>query len=224
MLSKVSVQMKASFLLLRFYLLCVFGIAAINVIVLTIVNLATGINDPLVSVGNMLTVSLIPIAIVLPLGYFKRIINLGASRKEYYFGLLMIYTIWSALFAVFNILWLKLENSFFRDSYNILEVFHWDQFGLAGMFLYQFGFYMLLISLLNLLFSGLRHFAGWIIWIVLIVAIPIGTALPSLRPKVGDGFLTFLSNDSLWQGFGINFLLSCLFLAGGWWFTSRRAF
>jgi hypothetical protein len=216
--------MKASFLLLRLYILCVFGLAAINVIITTIVSLATGISDPLVSVANMLTASLIPIAIVLPIGYFKRIMNLGATRKEYYNGILMIYTIWSALFAVFNILWLKLENSFTRETYNILEVFHWDQFGLAGMFLYQFGTYMLIISLLNLLFSGLRHIIGWIIWIVLIVAIPIGIALPSLRPKVGDGFMTLLSNDSLWQGFGISFLLSCLFLAGGWWFTSRRAF
>jgi hypothetical protein len=216
--------MKASFLLLRLYILCVFGLAAINVIITTIVSLATGISDPLVSVANMLTASLIPIAIVLPIGYFKRIMNLGATRKEYYNGILMIYTIWAALFAVFNILWLKLENSFTRETYNILEVFHWDQFGLAGMFLYQFGTYMLIISLLNLLFSGLRHIIGWIIWIVLIVAIPIGIALPSLRPKVGDGFMTLLSNDSLWQGFGISFLLSCLFLAGGWWFTSRRAF
>jgi hypothetical protein len=55
MLSKVRVHMKASFLLLRFYLWIVFGVVAINLIVTSIVNLSIGSNDPQISVGNSLT-------------------------------------------------------------------------------------------------------------------------------------------------------------------------
>jgi hypothetical protein len=172
----------------------------------------------------MLTVFLIFIGIVLPIGYFKRIINLGATRKEYYNGLLMIYTIWSAIFAVSNILWLKLEIGFNWTTFNILQIFHWDQFGLAGMFVYQFGAYMLLISLLSLLFSGLRHVTGWVIWVALIAAIPIFTSIAPLRHKLAGWLQTMLFNDSLLQGFGWTFILSCVFLAGGWWFTARRTF
>ncbi|MBB6673690.1 hypothetical protein [Cohnella nanjingensis] len=105
-----------------------------------------------------------------------------------------------------------------------MEIFHWDRFGFAGMFLYQFGVYMLLFSLLTLLFSGLRHAVGWLLWVVLIAAIPLGTALPVFRPHVAEGFGKLLFNDSLLQGFGITLILSLVFLAGGWLFTRRRPY
>jgi hypothetical protein len=224
-LSKPMFHMKSSFLLLRFNLWIVFGIVAINIIVNSIVSLSMGGNDdPQVSVANMLTVFLIVIGIVLPTGYFKGIINLGATRKEYYSGLLMVYTIWSAIFAVFNILGLKLEIGFNWNTFNILQIFHWDQFGVAGMFVYQFGVYMLLISLLSLLFSGLRHIAGWVIWAALVAATPIFISIAPLRHKLVGWLQTLLFNDSLLQGFGWTFILSCVFLAVGWWFTARRTF
>lgn len=37
--------------------------------------------------------------------------------------------------------------------YDILEVFHWDRFGYGGSFLYQFGAYMMLATLLNFYFQ-----------------------------------------------------------------------
>ncbi|MFB5760905.1 hypothetical protein [Paenibacillus medicaginis] len=226
MMNKLMVLLKASFLQLRIYLLCITGIVALNVIASVIVYLSLGgEHEDDVSVANLFTIFLIFVASVLPVSFFKRIINLGASRKEYYVGVLIIYTIWSAVFSLFNILWLQIEIGIiqkYEHTLNILEIFHWDQFGLVGMFVYQFGAYMMLMSLLNLLFSGLRHFVGWIIWALLIAAIPIGTSLPSLRPKVAEGFLTLLFNDSLLQGFGLTFLFSCIFLAGGWLFTRRR--
>jgi hypothetical protein len=94
----------------------------------------------------------------------------------------------------------------------------------AGLFVYQFGAYMLLISLLSLLFSGLRHIAGWVIWVALIAAIPIFTSIAPLRHELASGLQTLLFNDSLLQGFGWTFLLSCVLLAAGWWFTTRRTF
>ncbi|MFM9281282.1 hypothetical protein [Paenibacillus jiagnxiensis] len=226
MMNKLMVLLKASFSQLRIYLLCITGIVAANVIASVIVYLSLGgEHQDDVSVANLFTIFLIFVASVLPVSFFKRIINLGASRKEYYVGVLIIYTIWSAVFSLFNILWLQIEIGIIRKyehTLNILEIFHWDQFGLVGMFVYQFGAYMMLMSLLNLLFSGLRHFVGWIIWALLIAAIPIGTSLSSLRPKVAEGLLTLLFNDSLLQGFGLTFLFSCIFLAGGWLFTRRR--
>ncbi|MDR9855415.1 hypothetical protein RJP21_17505 [Paenibacillus sp. VCA1] len=72
-------------------------------------------------------------------------------------------------------------------------------------------------------FSGLRHAAGWAIWVLRITVIPVGASVPALRPHVADGFIALLFNDSLWQGFGMTILLSCL-LADGWLFTRRRPF
>jgi hypothetical protein len=228
-LIKTWVLIKAAFLQLRVYFWSLLGFMAIAIIIDLILNrsLGNGGNSH-VSFGSIFIIFIIITAITLPISYFKKITQLGATRKQYYSGLLIVYVLCSITFAVFNIVWMKLEISFNRIYENhtiyILEVFHWDQFGLAGMFLYQFGAYLLLMSILNLLFSGLRHAAGWVIWGILITAIPIGTSLPSLRPKVAEAFLALLFNDSLLKGFGLTLLLSCLFLAGGWWFTSRRTF
>ncbi|MCC3372248.1 hypothetical protein [Cohnella sp. REN36] len=219
---------KASFLQLRIYLLCVLAVVGAGFIANFIVFLSVGSEDSTqVSPMNQLVICLIFVGSVLPAGFFKRILNVGATRKEYYVGLLTIYAIWAAAAAIANLLWWKLEVGIIRDytgTFNIIEIFHWDQFGVLGVLVYQFGTYMLLMSLLSLLFSGLRHVAGWILWVVLIAAIPIGTSVPTLQPKVADFFQTLLFNDSLWKGFGLELVLILAFLAGGWLFTRKRSF
>lgn len=219
---------KASFLQLRIYLLCVLAVVAAGFLANFIVFLSVGSEDSTqVSIMNQLVICLIFVGSVLPAGFFKRIINVGATRKEYYVGLLTIYAIWAAAAAIVNLLGWKLEVGFIRNytgTFNIIEIFHWDQFGVLGVLVYQFGTYMLLMSLLSLLFSGLRYVAGWILWVVLIAAIPIFTSVPSLQPKVADFFQTLLFNDSLWKGFGLELVLSLVFLAGGWLFTRKRTF
>ena len=154
-------------------------------------------------------------------------INLGATRQEYYVGLLIIYITWAFLFTALNVIWYQVEEHFinnFQGTFNILDIFHWNRHGLPGTLLYQFGTYMLLISLLSMLCSGLRHYAGWILWVVLIAAIPIGTSIPYLRRHVADGLTALLFNSSLPAGVGLTWGLSALFLLGGWLFTSRREF
>lgn len=225
-MNKPRLFLKASYFQLRMYIYGVAAAVAASVIANFIVSLALGEEQNSgVSIANLCLIILIFVACVLPLGFFKRMINLGASRKQYYIGILTVYSIWAAALALFNVLWLQIEISFagsFENNFNILEIFGWSQFGIAGSFVYQFGAYMVLMSLLNLLFSGLRHAAGWIIWFLLIAAIPIGTSVPAYRPLVAEGFLTLLFNDSLIQGFGLTLLFSLVFFAGGWLFTRKR--
>ncbi|WP_083397567.1 hypothetical protein [Paenibacillus sp. LC231] len=226
-MNKTTALMRASFLQLRPYLLVMLGTVAISMITNVIVSLSLGdsTENTQVSAANLLIVFLIFVGSVLPAGLFRRVMNLGATRKEYYIGMLLVYSIWSAIFAVLNIVWFQVEISFIRqyeNTFNILEIFGWTQFGIVGMFFYQFGAYLLLISLLNLLFSGLRQVMGWVIWVVFIAAIPIFTSIPSLRHTLADGLLALLFNDSLLQGLGLTLIISLVLLAGGWWFTARR--
>ena len=219
--------MRASFLQLRIYLWIILGVVGLSILSNIIVSISMGGGgNPQVSAANLFTVILIFIGSVLPGSFFKRTINLGATRKEFYNGILVVYMLWSVFLAVLNILWFQLEVNFIRNyehTFNILDVFQWSQFGIVGMLVYQFGAYMLLLSLLNLLFSGIRHILGIIIWVSLIVLIPIFTSISSLRGMLADGLLALLFNDSLLQGFGLTVVIACLFLAGGWWFTTRRS-
>lgn len=228
-MSKTNVLWKASYLQMRVYMWWVIGIVAASFVSNFIVYLSTGYQEDntQVSIGNMLVIFMIFLAIVLPTAFFRKMLNFGATRKTYYIGLTTIYTAWAAAFALFNVLWLELEKGLIREymnTFNILEIFHWDQFGVVGMFLYQFGTYMLLASLLNLLFSDLRLPAGWVLWVLLAAAIPVGTSVPSLRIHVADVFETLLFNDSLLAGFGLTLGLSILFLSGGWLLTRHRTF
>lgn len=225
MLNRIKTTMKASFIQLRLYLLVFLVVIATSVVSQIIVNISLKENT-IVSVGNMLTAFLFIIAIVLPISFFKKMIDLGATRKEYYIGLVSVYIIWAVGYSVFNIIWLKIENSFLMGnfvSFNILEIFHWNQFSFVGMFIYQFGVYMMIISFINLMFSGLKHFVNWTIWVVLIAAIPIGVSISSYRAQLVDAFKVLLFNDSLLQGFGLTFIFSCTFLTCGWFFIRKRA-
>jgi hypothetical protein len=227
-MNKAIVQMKASSIMLRSYLLWISGL----VLVSFLVNYITGSfvdnsENTQVSAGNELSIFIIFMAIVIPLGSFRRLMNLGATRIEYYRGAICYYVIWAAIMAVVNVIWLQIELHYLRPVYrtfNILEIFHWDQFNYLGSFLYQFAVYMTLISLLNLLFSSLRHYIGWIIWMVLIAAIPISTSIAELRNYLAAGLENLLMNDSLAQGLAWNMGLVIVFILGGLWFTSKREF
>ncbi|WNQ11175.1 hypothetical protein MJA45_26840 [Paenibacillus aurantius] len=222
--SKNRAILTASFLQLKPYLLGVAALVGVSIITNLIISLNVDRNTHL-SLANMLSLFLLFAASVLPSAFFRRMLNLGASRGEYYRGLVTVYVLCSAGFALLNVLWFAVEVGIIRkveDTINILEVFHWNRFGWAGMFLYQFGAYLLLLSLLNLLFSGIWHWSGWLLWAVLIAAIPLGTALDVFRPKVAGGLGALLFNDSLMAGLGWTLLGSLLLLAAGWLFTRRR--
>lgn len=173
--------------------------------------------------GNLLLLILLLIAIVLPLSYYKRIVHLGASRKQYFWGLQFVYAVWAAAIALFNCLWPMVEvNVLHKNTVNLIEAFRWNEFGVAGSFLYQTIFYLMVMALLSMLISGYYHFVGWLVWALLIVAIPTGTAIPSLRVHVISFFEALLFNGSLLAGVGFNLVLFFLFAAGGWFFTRRR--
>ncbi|MNJ47998.1 hypothetical protein D3C77_431770 [compost metagenome] len=160
---------------------------------------------------------------MLPLSYYQRIVHLGASRKQYFWGLQFVYAVWAAAIALFNCLWPMVQvNVLHKNTVNLVETFRWNEFGLAGSFLYQTIFYLMVMALLSMLVSGYYHFTGWLVWALFIVAIPTGTAIPSLRVHVASFFEALLFNNSLLTGVGFNLMLFFLFAAGGWFFTRGR--
>lgn len=173
--------------------------------------------------GNLLLLVLLLISIVLPLSYYKRIVHLGASRKQYFMGLQLVYAVWAAVIALFNSLWPYVEvNVIHKNTINLIQAFHWNEFGIVGSFIYQLFFYLMAMALFSMLVSSYYHYVGWLIWVLFIVAIPTGTAIPSLRVHVVSFFDTLLFNDSLLVGVGFNLVLFVAFVAGGWLFTRGR--
>jgi hypothetical protein len=230
MLNKNVAILKAAYIQLRIYMFWIIVAVAANGVSMFVQYLTIGkqTENYAVSIGNFLSLILIFAAIILPIKFFRRMMNLGATRVEYYTGVVVVYVVGAAFFSVLNIICLKLLDQGLLQDYvnffNLFEIFHWDQFGIAGMFLYQFSVYLLLVSLINLMYSGLRSYMGLTLWVILAAAIPISTSIASYRHNLADGLQTLLFNDSLLAGFGICFTLSCVCLMGGWLLTSRRTF
>jgi hypothetical protein len=224
----LAVHLKATYLQTRVYIWCVIILILLGNLAQFIVSLnIDNSQNTRLSDGNLLILILPLIAILLPLGYYKRIIDLGASREQYFRALQFVFAFWSAAIALFNSLWFVLEVHVIRKYTNtvtLIEAFHWDDFGVAGSFLYQTAFYMMAMALLSMLISGYYHPIGWLMWALLIAAIPVGTAIPSLRVHVVYFFEALLFNGSLAAGVGFNLILCLVFVAGGWLFTRGRTY
>ncbi|MEF3306264.1 hypothetical protein [Paenibacillus sp. GYB003] len=221
-----AVHVKATYLQMRMYIWGVILLILLGRLADFIVSLfidssqSTRLSD-----GNMLILILPLIAIVLPLTYYKRIVHLGASREQYFKGLLFVFAVFAAAVALFNSFWYVLEVHVIRkytNTIDLIEAFHWNDFGLAGSFLYQTAFYLMAMALLSMLISGYYHPVGWLLTALLLAAIPVGTAIPSLRVHVVSFFKALLFNGSLPAGVGFNLMLFCVFAAGGWLFTRGR--
>ncbi|MCQ4085985.1 hypothetical protein [Saccharibacillus sp. JS10] len=180
-----------------------------------------------VSPANLLLLLLPILGIALPLKTFRPMMNFGDSRRHYFVRLLMIYGFVAVLLALFNSLWFPLDKSGIREyvqTYNIIEVFGWNQFGAIGIFFYQVCFYFFVLTLFNFLFARPKSPVTWIIWAVLIAAIPVGTSIAYLRHYVAEFFIALLFNDSLVLGMGLNLGLSLILIVGAWLFTRHRTF
>lgn len=220
------VHFKATYLQMRIYIWSIIIFIMLGRLTLFVVSLFIDLSQSKgLSAGNMLITILPLIAIVLPLSYYKRIVHLGASREQYFKGLQFVFAIWAAAIALFNCLWIVFEVNVLRtytNTVDLIKAFHWDDFGLAGSFLYQTAFYLMAMALLSMLVSGYYRPVGWLLWALLIAAIPVGTAIPSLRVHVVSFFKALLFNGSLLAGVGFNFMLYAVFVAGGWFFTRGR--
>ncbi len=222
----LAVHLKATYLQMRIYIGFILILTLLGRLAQFIVSLFVDSSPgTILSAGNMLVLILLLIAVVLPLSYYKRIVHTGASREQYFRGLQFVFVVWAVVIALINSIWTEVEVNVLRDhegTVGLIEAFHWADFGLAGSFLYQTVFYLMAMALLSMLISGYYRFAGWLLWALLLAAIPVGTAIPSLRVHVVSFFDALLFNGSLWAGVGFNLILFIVFAAGGWLFTKGR--
>jgi hypothetical protein len=230
MLNKTLAISKAAYIQLRVYMFWIFVALVLDSVSKLIQYWAVGYQPENygISVGNFLSLILLIAAVILPLPFFRRMMNLGATRQDYYIGVTAIYVVGCAALAALNVILYKLlDQGLLLDYVNyfdLFHIFHWDQFNVVGMFLYQFAVLLLLVSFIHLMFSAVRSHVGISLWVIVAAAIPISTSIAAYRAKLADGLYVLLFNDSLISGSGICFLLSIACLIGGWFFTSRRTY
>ncbi|NPC94199.1 hypothetical protein HOO54_18730 [Bacillus sp. WMMC1349] len=210
---------KGSFTFIKPYLYIFLALEFIHFFI-NIILAAAGINNHIeVSHANVFTAFLFIIPIFLPLFVFKYVLYLGASRKSYFLGIVYLFIVSTCIYSIFNIVWYFFEKHVlieYKDYFNLIDIFDWNQFGVSGMFLYQFSAYLLVISFLFLLFSAFWCKKGIVLWMGTATVIAVSMSIGQLRGMTTEivGFLLY--NRVLWISVVCEIALTLMIFLCSW--------
>ncbi|KWX75505.1 hypothetical protein AMQ84_17980 [Paenibacillus riograndensis] len=211
--------------LLKPYLFIIVGLEGLHFLINSILGMSGLNQNPEVSAGNIVTSFLIIMAIILPIFLFKRILNLGASRGEYYIGSIVTYILFTAVFSLFNIVWYSLEINVFvnyKNYFNIIEILNWNQHGKWGMFVYQFADYLLAISFFSFIVTSLKSKLGIVLSLIIAGVLSSILSIKALRTVFVEGLAAVIMNPNIVVGTLLTLVAASFFFVMGWNFISKR--
>lgn len=141
---------------------------------------------------------------------FRRIMNLGCKKKDFYMGCLINYGVFAAVVSLINVLGYSLLGPILSQKFglvNLIEVFGWTNNGVVLAFLQQFAFIVLLQIFLHTLTSIQDSWIGWAIDIIIIAIISVFTPIAPLRALEVKFFNMIIFSAPFIQ------ILSCLVLS-----------
>ncbi len=148
---------------------------------------------------------------------FTKLMHLGASKKDYYFGCLISYGFLAFCISLVNTaihLWIDPIYSA-QTVINMMDVCEWTENGMIVAGLQQMFFLLLVMVFLHALLSMQAHWYGWLTDAVFVAIICIFTPLAPLRTILAGFFQMIMLNNNAVLHICICLLLSAaLSLAG----------
>lgn len=194
------------------------------IITALVVLCATSTGDVVLSNGNYTWL----LAIMTPFFFvyydYTKLIHLGASKRDYFFGCLIGYGILAFGVSFVNtIIHLLIDPVYPAQAViNIMDVCKWTENGffIAGV---QQAFFLLLVMIfLHVLLSMQPHWYGWLTDAILIAIICIFTPIAALRSILSGFFQIIMLNSSAALHIGICLLLSVFLTFAGIWVLKRK--
>lgn len=186
----------------------------VNTLVQTIITYGKENSDnELVSIVGYPLLALVLFAIIIPARHFRRIVNLGGTRSQYFRGAALTYVVLALAVSLANvILTYGLTNplartGWFQATINVVEVFGWLAHGPVVSFLQQFAFCLLLAAFLHTLTTMQDRWYGWVADILIIAIISVFTPIAPLRHALVWFFQLIIFNPYPWLQ-----ILACLVL------------
>ena len=182
-----------------------------------VVLLATSSGEVVLSNGNYtwLLAALTPFFFVF---YdFKKLMHLGASKKDYYVGCLISYGFLAFCISLANTLIHLLIDPLYsaRTVINLMDVCRWTENGIAMAGVQQMCFLLLVMVFLHVLLSVQAHWYGWLTDAVLVAIICIFTPIAPLRGILSGFFEIVMLNGNAILHIGVCLLLSAALSLGG---------
>ena len=176
------------------------------------------------SIGNYLWLFPAIAAIQIPAYNFRRIINLGGKRDNFFWGSLMCYAIIAASVSLANTLMYYLLDSFLINTGyfgyidNAVEAFGWAERGMLAVFIQQFAFLFLLAVFIHTLVAAQGKWYGWVADALIIAIISVFTPIAPLRAVLAGFFRLIIFSSPLLQ------ITACLVLGLAIYWLSKIIF
>ena len=148
---------------------------------------------------------------------FTKLMHLGASKKDYFFGCLISYVFLAFCISLVNTVVHLLIDPLYpaRTVINLMDVCKWTEKGIAVAGLQQMVFLLLAMVFLHVLLSMQPHWYGWVTDAVIAAVICIFTPIAPLRGILSGFFRLIMLNSSAIAHIGICLLLSAVLALGG---------
>ena len=195
-------NMKLACMITANVLFCILG-QDIVYIILSFFNIYPGANNATIGLGNYFWLFVILNAIFIPALNFRRMMNLGAKRNDFFTGCAVNYIIITAAVSLLGIiLYYTYENFLFLNFYkggftlNPLYWFGWINNGPVVAFFQQFAFLLLAAVFIHTLTAMQDKWYGWVTDIIIVAIISVFTPIAPLRAALVWFFYLIIFNSN----------------------------
>lgn len=182
-----------------------------------VVLCATSSGDVVLSNGNYTWL----LAVLTPFFFvfydFTKLMHLGASKKDYYFGCLIGYGFLALCISLVNtVIHLLIDPVYSALAViNMMDVCRWTENGMLIAALQQIFFLLLVMVFLHVLLSMQAHWYGWLTDAILVAIISVFTPIAPLRAILVEFFQIIMLNNNALLHICICLLLSTALSLGG---------
>ena len=187
------------------------------IITALVVLCATSSGDVVLSNGNYTWLMAVFAPFFFVFYDFTKLIHLGASKKDYFFGCLISYGILAFCISFANtVIHLLIDPVYSAQTViNMMDVCKWTENGIIAAGLQQMFFLLLAMVFLHVLLSMQNRWYGWLTDALLVAIICIFTPIAPLRAILAGFFKMIMLNGNAVLHIGICLLLSAALSFGG---------
>lgn len=194
------------------------------IIMALVVLCATSSGDVVLSNGNYTWL----LAVMTPFFFvfydYTKLMHLGASKRDYFFGCLISYGILALGISLINTLIHLLIDPVYpaQTVINLMDVCNWTENGIFIAGVQQMFFLLLVMIFLHVLLSMQPHWYGWLTDAILVAIISIFTPIAALRGILSGFFQIIMLNGNALLHIGICLLLSAALSFAGLLVLKRK--
>jgi len=167
-----------------------------------------------VSLGNLFFFLIIHSAIFIPAANFRRMMNLGGKRANFFYGCILTYVIMAAVISLVSIILYYTYDRFMISQFyrggtmDVLYWFGWIGNGPVIAFFQQFAFLFLFAVVIHTLAATQDKWYGWFADIIIVAIISVFTPIAPLRAS-----LVWFFNLIIFHSNAFVQIFACLILA-----------